>query len=56
MEIGIESFAAAYDDSTLAVSAPDRLRNQRSRRGGRVVPESRTSMRIACGTPRAPTS
>jgi len=27
MEIGIDSFAAAYDDSSLAVSASDRLRN-----------------------------
>ncbi len=27
MQIGIDSFAAAYDDASLAVSAPDRLRN-----------------------------
>src|SRR5258707_5640101 len=27
MQIGINSFAAAYDDPSLAVSAPDRLRN-----------------------------
>src|SRR5713226_7206635 len=27
MQIGIDSFAAAYDDSSLAVSASDRLRN-----------------------------
>src|SRR5256712_117623 len=28
MQIGIDSFAAAYDDESLAVSASDRLRNQ----------------------------
>src|SRR5256712_12818321 len=28
MQIGIDSFAAAYDDASLAVSASDRLRNQ----------------------------
>src|SRR2546421_10246467 len=27
MQIGIDSFAAAYDDASLAVSASDRLRN-----------------------------
>ena len=27
MQIGIDSFAAAYDDKSLAVSASDRLRN-----------------------------
>src|SRR3989442_7140645 len=27
MEIGIDSFAAAYDDTSLAVNASDRLRN-----------------------------
>ena len=27
MQIGIHSFAAAYDDTSLAVSASDRLRN-----------------------------
>src|SRR2546425_11429948 len=27
MQIGIDSFAAAYDDTSLAVSASDRLRN-----------------------------
>src|SRR5438552_18624502 len=28
MQIGIDSFAAAYDDESLAVSASDRLRNR----------------------------
>jgi len=27
MQIGIDSFAAAYDESSLAVRASDRLRN-----------------------------
>jgi hypothetical protein len=27
MQIGIDSFAAAYDESSLAVSASERLRN-----------------------------
>src|SRR6059036_3562344 len=27
MQIGVDSFAAAYDDSSLAISASDRLRN-----------------------------
>ena len=27
MQIGIDSFAAAYDDASLAVNASDRLRN-----------------------------
>ena len=27
MQIGIDSFAAAYDEASLAVSASDRLRN-----------------------------
>ena len=27
MQVGIDSFAAAYDDASLAISASDRLRN-----------------------------